>query len=968
MDLCGEWAAAISDDELRRVFAEPELDTDGWERVAVPGHWRSVPAFAGTDGPLVYRTRFEAGAEGGRRSWLRFDGLFYQGDIWLDGTYLGDSEGYFVPHTFEITGALADRREHALAVEVTCARPTDRTAKRDICGVFQHWDCFDPSWNPGGIWRPVSIVDTGPVRISDLACRCVSADDATATVAFRATLDALEGTEIAIVTNVGGVDDRIERELASGDNTVEWTVTVDRPRLWWPHALGQPHLTDVTVDVLVPEDPGPIRPERPGSGGHVLSDRRAFRTGLRSIELEDWIASVNGERLFLKGANQGPTRMALADATADECRRDVALAVEAGLDLLRLHAHVARPETYEAADEAGLLLWQDFPLQWGYARQIRKQAMRQATAMVSLLAHHPSIAIWCGHNEPIGLDPQPADFAHRGRTAQLGLRAMAAQQLPTWNKTILDRSVKRAISRADGTRPVIPHSGVLPHLPKLDGTDSHLYFGWYWGDERDFPAFCKAVPRMVRFVTEFGAQAVPDNDDFMEPHRWPDLGWDRLAHDHAAQPSILERYVPSDEHGTYEAWKEATQRYQADVIRFHVETLRRLKYRPAGGFAQFCFADGHPGVTWSVLDHLRAPKAGYAALARACRPVIVVADRLAAAVQPGDAIALDVPRRLGPTQTPRRRRPGEPRMARRQARLALRRRCRRRHLRARGDHPVRGPRCARTARAGAGRQDRRRRRVEPLRDEHRRAVIRLLRLGLARFRSPEDYRAMQRYIADRSLDRIERSGIDLASSSVLELGCGHGGYSTVLHDRCRSLLATDIERDPAFEPEGPAGHVAFEVLDVRRPLPLPTASVDVVFCSSLIEHVEDPALLMREARRVLRDGGSLYLSFPPYWSLSMVGGHNFKPFHLLGERLGLRVHNRVRGDDVASMATAYGDYGLFPLRIDQVGGLLAAAGFEETDRYTRLSRWNTTRLPGVLADLATWHACFHATPTRVATT
>ena len=32
-------------------------------------------------------------------------------------------------------------------------------------------------------------------------------------------------------------------------------------------------------------------------------------------------------------------------------------------------------------------------------------------------------------------------------------------------------------------------------------------------------------------------------------------------------------------------------------------------------------------MTWSVLDHEREPKAGYGALAAACAPVIVVADR-----------------------------------------------------------------------------------------------------------------------------------------------------------------------------------------------------------------------------------------------------------------------------------------------------------------------------------------------------
>jgi beta-mannosidase len=57
-----------------------------------------------------------------------------------------------------------------------------------------------------------------------------------------------------------------------------------------------------------------------------------------------------------------------------------------------------------------------------------------------------------------------------------------------------------------------------------------------------------------------------------------------------------------------------------------VEDLRRLKYRPTGGFLHFCFADSLPAVTWSVLDHTRAPKMGYGALRDACRPVLGILD------------------------------------------------------------------------------------------------------------------------------------------------------------------------------------------------------------------------------------------------------------------------------------------------------------------------------------------------------
>ena len=170
------------------------------------------------------------------------------------------------------------------------------------------------------------------------------------------------------------------------------------------------------------------------------------------------------------------------------------------------------------------------PLQWAYARSIRKQATRQARAMVDLLGHHPSIAVWCGHNEPasnVGADQTDWD---RRKVLAFAARMTAEQQLPTWNTSVLDGGQAGA---AEGRRVPAggPALGVTPHLPQLDGTDQHLYFGWYMGDERDLPTFARRLPRMVRFVSEFGAQAVPSGDAaaFAHPERWPDLDWDDLG-------------------------------------------------------------------------------------------------------------------------------------------------------------------------------------------------------------------------------------------------------------------------------------------------------------------------------------------------------------------------------------------------------------------------------------------------------
>ena len=78
------------------------------------------------------------------------------------------------------------------------------------------------------------------------------------------------------------------------------------------------------------------------------------------------------------------------------------------------------------------------------------------------------------------------------------------------------------------------------------------------------------------------------------------------------------------------------------MLRHHIETLRRLKYRPTGGFCFSWLADPAPMISAAVLDHERSPKLAWQAVVEACRPVIVVTDPLPAEVAAGDQLALDV--------------------------------------------------------------------------------------------------------------------------------------------------------------------------------------------------------------------------------------------------------------------------------------------------------------------------------------
>ncbi len=235
-------------------------------------------------------------------------------------------------------------------------------------------------------------------------------------------------------------------------------------------------------------------------------------------------------------------------------------------------------------------------------------------------------------------------------------------------------------------------------------------------------------------------------------------------------------------------------------------------------------------------------------------------------------------------------------------------------------------------------------------------MFEIIPLALNRKRSPEHYRAMQEYIARRTLEELAARGVDLSRCHVVELAAGAGGYSRTLRDSARSFLATDLHPNPYFEEQG----IPFIAFDATREFPLDAGSVDFIYTSSLIEHLAEPENLLRECKRVLRRDGLLYLTFPPFYSLSLVGGHMFKPFHLFGERFALRAYNILHGTAIESYAAAWQGYGLEPLTISDVAGLIRAGGFEIVDVYTRMSPVNTAKLPWILKDLLTWHACFLA--------
>lgn len=585
------WRAARSTEQLQRQFSDPDFDDSAWAPIAVPSHWQLHPEFADFSGTLLYRADITVPSlQPGQRRWLRFNGLCYAGDVFLDGAYVGQTEGYFTHHRFEITDLVSKPGTVVLAIEVAAPRTGGDGPKRDLTGWFTEGPGLPNDWNPAGIWQAVELVDTGPVAIRHFRALCSSADATHAEVSLRAVLLAANPGDVELTTEVAGVSTTTTHTVAKGENRVEWQVRVPQPELWWPAGSGDQPLFDLRVTARI--------------DGGVITDRKRRRIGFRSTSMRDFILRVNNHRTFVRGINVAPFSLDMANVSSDELHAEAIAIRDAGFNMVRIRSHVTRHEFVDACDEIGLLIWQDLPLAGSYARSVTAQAEQQARDMIDLFAHHPSVVIWGGHMRPHTSEPR--------HTAAPDLRQ---QQIPSWNRTILDRAIRRTFVQADPSRPVIAHSDVAPHVPHLSGSDIGLYFGWFDGDAADIAEYAATLPRLVRFVSDMGAQALPS--DIVG-----DL--DELLLVHGGEGETLRSRIPPTTYPDLNSWSAAMRAHQADVLKTTIESLRILKYHPCGGFCAGLWRGTTAGLSRGLNDADGGPRPALTVAKNALKPLLPV--------------------------------------------------------------------------------------------------------------------------------------------------------------------------------------------------------------------------------------------------------------------------------------------------------------------------------------------------------
>jgi ubiquinone/menaquinone biosynthesis C-methylase UbiE len=123
------------------------------------------------------------------------------------------------------------------------------------------------------------------------------------------------------------------------------------------------------------------------------------------------------------------------------------------------------------------------------------------------------------------------------------------------------------------------------------------------------------------------------------------------------------------------------------------------------------------------------------------------------------------------------------------------------------------------------------------------------------------YEADENRTRDLAASALRNQSFDLQNLDALEIGCGTGLNTRFLAEHCRSVVALDFSAGMLEKARSnvTASNVKFVHQDVRLSWLVNTASVDLIVCTLVLEHIESLRHVFEEARRVLRANGEFLI-------------------------------------------------------------------------------------------------------------
>ncbi len=574
-----------------------------------------------------------------QRAFLIFDGIDYRSAIFVNGRELARHEGMFSRQIIEITDALHQPDPAELAVRLwgSTALPKRRLSRLQRlwqriaaplhgswvgiypdrsatlkCQMSFGWD-FAPPIRTMGIWDEVRLVITGLVAIIEASAvgqpifapypietkseagqspplrggfRGGGSTPTTlpADLTLHLTLDAdrphqVEATVQLSPANFDGATPppfNFSLNTPAGRTTHRLQSHLPEVALWQPWDCGQPNLYNVH---LILTDPA----------GQPFDDL-TFRTGFRTVELEQWQVRLNGRPEFIRGLNWVPADSFPGRLRRNDYARLLKMARQSGANLLRVWGGGLREKRafYDLCDELGLLVWQEFPFACmflgSYPRDPAYLALVEVEcgSIIRQVRHHPSVILWCGGNE----------FSRRR------------------NRPLLD-TLAAVVDLEDCTRPFIPVSPSFDH-----GRDAHNWHVWH--GQAPIRSYRQET---AHFLSEFGLQALPHPDTLRAALPDPTTNWES----HHADLPKLERYISSfnqqfilnNEQLSVSNLPFAihnSQSAQAIALQTAIEHMRRRKGE-VGGVCLWQFNEPWPAITWAIVDYFGRPKLAYDRLA-----------------------------------------------------------------------------------------------------------------------------------------------------------------------------------------------------------------------------------------------------------------------------------------------------------------------------------------------------------------
>lgn len=370
-----------------------------WTNIDLPHTWNQwdatdlVPGYRRN--ASWYKKEMVIPAQEEVKYFLYFEAVNLQAQVYVNGQKAGEHIGGYVGFEIDITQFVKKGEKNEILVRA------DNGYNRDII-PSQKADFFIY----GGITRDVFLKTVPTQHLTKVAVSTpkVSAEAATTNVKVKVhnlqNETPLQLQCELIEKTTGKVVLSTSKNLTSNEISVDLPV-LENPALWSPDA---PNLYLLTTKLV--------------ANGKVI-DELTETIGYRWYEFEEnGPFFLNGKRLLIRGTHRHEEHAGYGMAVPNEIhRKDMEMIKEMGANYIRLGHYPQDPEVYKAANELGLILWDELPWCRGGVGEgnWQQNTMRLLEEQIQQNYNHPSIFFWSVGNEIYWLP----DFPNGGNTEKL---------------------------------------------------------------------------------------------------------------------------------------------------------------------------------------------------------------------------------------------------------------------------------------------------------------------------------------------------------------------------------------------------------------------------------------------------------------------------------------------------------------------------------------------------------------------